>query len=501
MKKSSHHHSDQEPKYITEAKDSWLRSQYPAEDVDRTDMFKPFWRRKRTWLVLLAVMLSALCYFFLPLDKEALSEDGLEPEMVRRGLSVFVLIAALWLTEAMSLAATALLVPVVAALFGLSPMENTLKSFAHPLIFLFLGGFALASAMAYQGIDRWIAGKLIRLGGGGFIPVALLMFSGTALLSMWMSNTATAAMMVPLVIGVLRQLPKEAIKHKGNAYFMLLGVAYSASIGGMGSLVGSPPNGIAASALGVSFLGWLKVGLPAVLLLLPLMWLVLFSLCKPTRGVRVEFPEEKFRFNKQRVTMLVLFAFTALGWVFSRQLGTLVGVAKGMDTMVALLAIFLLLFLRVVRWRDIEKGSDWGVLLLFGGGIALSGVLGSSGASAFLAGQLESLVRQWPALALALAVTLFVIFLTELSSNTASAALLVPIFVTVATDIGLEASALVVPLALAASCAFMLPVATPPNAIIFATKKVPQREMMKVGLVLNIVFALALAVYAKLWLM
>lgn len=464
-------------------------------------MFRPFFQRRRTWLVLLAVALSALCYFLLPLDRGALEADGLDPELVRKGLSIFVLIAVLWLTEALSLAATALLVPVVATAMGVAPLDASLKSFAHPLIFLFLGGFALAAAMAYQGIDRWIAGKLVRMGGGGFIPVSLLLFSGTALLSMWMSNTATAAMMVPLVLGILRQLPKEQMKHKGNAYFILLGVAYSASIGGMGTLVGSPPNGIAASALGVTFMGWLKFGLPAVLLLLPLMWGVLAGVCKPARGLKVELPKEKFRFNTQRVTMLVIFFLTATGWMFSRQLGAWFGVKSGMDTLVALAAIFVLIFFRVVRWRDIEKGSDWGVLLLFGGGIALSGVLASSGASAFLAGKLEQLVHSWPPLALAFAVVLFVIFLTELSSNTASAALLVPIFMTVSKDLGMAPPALVVPLALAASCAFMLPVATPPNAIIYATKKVPQREMMKVGLVLNIVFSIALALYTKLWLM
>lgn len=486
---------------IIDGKNSWLRSEYPEEDVVGTDMFQPFFKRKRTLHVGLSLLLAALCYFFLPLNPEHLQELGLTEDKVRTGLTIFTLIGALWLTEAMPLSATALLVPVLATLTGLSDMKTSMSNFAHPLIFIFFGGFALAAAMAYQGIDRWVAERLIRLGKGHFIRSSILLFGATAMLTMWMSNTATAAMMVPIVIGIIRALPPEAASNVKNNYFLLLGIAYSASIGGMGTLVGSPPNGIAASALDLSFVDWLKFGIPAVLIMLPLMVWLLVILCRPSKGIRIPTQKTVFRFNNQRRITLLIFLLTAGGWIFSGSLSQMAGVKSDFDTIVALVAVFMMLLFRVVRWRDIDEGIEWGVLLLFGGGIALSAVLGSSGASTFLADALKNLIGGWSGFGVALAVTFFVIMLTELSSNTATAALLVPIFMTVAVAMGMSSESLVIPLALASSCAFMLPVATPPNAIVFATKRIPQREMMRVGIVLNLVFSVALAIYSKLFLM
>ena len=216
----------------------------------------------------IALMLAIA--LFLPLAPEAKVLEGLDAGLVRLGLALFVGIAFLWMTEALPLAITALLVPVIAAVMGLSDVKDSLASFAAPPIFLFLGGFALASALSAQGIDRWLAGKLAQLGKGKFIPVCLYLFAGTALLSMCVSNTATTAMMIPLALGIISQFRTEGAAPK-NTYFLLLGVAYAASIGGLGTLVGSPPNGIAAKALGVSFSEWLKFGIPAVIILLPAM--------------------------------------------------------------------------------------------------------------------------------------------------------------------------------------------------------------------------------------
>ncbi len=500
-KRSREPEEESDTSHVTDVKNSWLRSGYPEEDVVGTDMFQPFLKRKRTLYVGLSLLLATLCYFFLPLDPEHLQELGLKEESVRIGLTIFTLIGALWLTEAMPLSATALLVPVLATLTGLSDMKTAMANFAHPLIFIFFGGFALAAAMAYQGIDRWVAERLIRLGKGHFILSSILLFGTTAALSMWMSNTATAAMMIPIVIGILRALPPEAAANVKNNYFLLLGIAYSASIGGIGTLVGSPPNGIAASALKLSFVDWMKFGIPAVIILMPLMVWLLMLLCRPSKGILIATKTTIFQFNNHRRITLVIFLLTACGWIFSGSLSERLGVKSDFDTIIALVAVFLLLLFRVVRWRDIDQGSDWGVLLLFGGGIALSSVLGSSGASTFLADGLKTLIGGWSGFGVALAVAFFVIMLTELSSNTATAALLVPIFMNVAVAMNMSAESLVIPLALASSCAFMLPVATPPNAIVFATKRIPQRQMMRVGIVLNIVFAVALAIYSKLFFM
>ncbi len=433
----------------------------------------------------LALMLAIA--LFLPLTPEAKALEGLDPRLVRLGLALFVGIAFLWMTEALPLAITALLVPVAAAVMGLAGVKDALASFAAPPIFLFLGGFALASALSAQGIDRWLAGKLAQLGKGKFIPVCLYLFGGTALLSMCVSNTATTAMMIPLALGIISQFRTEGAAPK-NTYFLLLGVAYAASIGGLGTLVGSPPNGIAAKALGVSFSEWLKFGIPAVIVLLPAMVATLHFLLKPSNeGGAIEVKAERFDFTPQRKITLAIFAAAALGWIFGTPLGKLLGISD-IDTWVALAAIGLLAATRVVSWRQIEEGTDWGVLLLFGGGLALSAVLGSSGASLFMARLLGGAMGEWPLWAIIMGVVAFVIFLSELASNTATAALLVPIFMAMALEFDIDAAKLVLPVTIAASCGFMLPVGTPPNAMVFATGRIPQRSMIRVGFVMDLVF-------------
>jgi sodium-dependent dicarboxylate transporter 2/3/5 len=434
-----------------------------------------------------SILLLLAIAFLLPLQQESAALAGLDPQKVRLGLALFACIAFLWMTEALPLAVTALFVPVLAAAMGIGGMKATLESFAHPLIFVFLGGFALATALCAQGLDRWLAEKIGRLGKGRFIPVCLWLFAGTAVLSMWISNTATTAMMLPLALGILNQTTPGG-NRAGNTYFLLLGLAYSASIGGLGTIVGSPPNGIAAKQLGISFSEWMLFGIPAVVLLLPVMIFVLRFLFKPEdQEIRIPEKAERFGFTGKRPVTLIIFAVTALAWMFSGNLGEHLGI-DNMETWVAIAAIIALAASKSVTWQELEEGTDWGVLLLFGGGLALSSVLGASGASIFLARALGATIDAWPLWALVAALVGFVIFLTELSSNTASAALLVPIFYSMAKESGLPANQLVLPLALAASCAFMLPVATPPNAIVFGSGRVPQRTMMKTGFVLNLLF-------------
>jgi sodium-dependent dicarboxylate transporter 2/3/5 len=437
--------------------------------------------------VTIGIALMLAIALFLPLAPEAKALEGLDPRLVRLGLALFVGIAFLWMTEALPLAITALLVPVLAAVMGLSGVKDSLASFAAPPIFLFLGGFALASALSAQGIDRWLAGKLAQLGKGKFVPVCLYLFAGTALLSMCVSNTATTAMMIPLALGIISQFRTEGAAPK-NTYFLLLGVAYAASIGGLGTIVGSPPNGIAAKALGVSFSEWLKIGIPAVLVLLPAMVATLHFLLKPSNeGGAIEVKAERFDFTPQRKITLAIFTAAALGWIFGTPLGKLLGISD-IDTWVALAAIGLLAATQVVSWQEIQNGTDWGVLLLFGGGLALSAVLGSSGASLFMARLLGGAMGAWPLWAIIMGVVTFVIFLSELASNTATAALLVPIFMAMALEFDVDAAKLVLPVTIAASCGFMLPVGTPPNAMVFATGRIPQRSMIRVGFVMDLVF-------------
>jgi sodium-dependent dicarboxylate transporter 2/3/5 len=410
------------------------------------------------------------------------------PEALRAGLALFALIGGLWMTQALHLSITALLVPLLAVLSGRMGVREALASFAHPIIFLFLGGFALAAALQRHELDRALALAVMRLAGGQRVRAVLLLFGLTALLSMWISNTASAAMMLPLALGLLRDdAASDTTIGTREKAFVLLGLAYSASIGGMGTLVGSPPNAIAAAQAGIGFAQWLLIGLPLVALLLPLMIGVLYLVLRPRLHGRIAVTHEAMVWTRERRTTMVVFTLTAAAWVASAPIGRMLGIGAEVDSVIALAAIIALVASGTLGWPELEQRTQWGVLLLFGGGLALSQVMGASGASRFLAEQLLALLQGAPVPLLLLGMVAFVVFLTELVSNTASAALLIPIFLGVASALGLPPQLLAAAIAVAASCAFMLPVATPPNAIVFATGQVSQATMMRCGLALNLV--------------
>lgn len=410
-------------------------------------------------------------------------------DTLRAGLAIFVFIGALWLTQALPLTLTALLVPVCAVLSGLMSVQQALAPFAHPIIFLFLGGFALAAALSRHGLDRLLARRVMALAGGRRLRAHLLLFGLVAALSMWISNTAAAVMALPLALGLL-----PATADTRERTFVLLGVAYSASIGGIGTLVGSPPNAIAAAQAGIGFAEWMRFGIPAVLLLMPLMVGVLWLLLRPpVDGDAPLQTEEHHAWTPGSLLTLVVFACAVLAWVFGAPLGRLLGVAGDIDALIALIVLSALVAGRAVEWKDVERQTEWGVLLLFGGGLALGAVLGSSGASSYLSDRLLSVMADAPGWLIVLGVVAFVVMLTELVSNTATAALLVPLLVALAPDVGLDPRGLAVAAAISASCAFMLPVATPPNALVFGTGAVAARDMMRCGLLLNLVCILVIS--------
>lgn len=415
-----------------------------------------------------------------------------------KGLALLVFVAILWLTEALHVTVTALLVPILAISLGLVATKTALAEFANPTIFLFFGGFALATALHIQKLDRMIANKIMALANGRLFLASIYLFSITAFLSMWMSNTATAAMMLPLAMGVLSQMDRE---ENHNTYvFILLGIAYSANIGGMGTLVGSPPNAIVASQLKLTFSDWLQYGLPVMFILMPLMIGTLYLIFKPKLNARFEKSFETIEMNKPRIITLTIFILIALCWVFSSQINpvisTLLGLEKkiaSFDSVIALLAAVAICSTGVATWKQIQDNTDWGVLMLFGGGLTLSAVLRDSGASKILADGIVFLIEGGHFYVIGLLVATFIIFLTEFTSNTASAALLVPIFISIAQSLGMPELGLALIIGLGASCAFMLPVATPPNAIVFGTGEIKQSEMVKAGVVLNIVSILVIA--------
>lgn len=448
--------------------------------------------RRAGIILLINIILFFVLLTTLPFEQNA-----------NKGLALLTFIGILWLTEAVHVTITALLVPILAIALGLVSTSAALASFANPTIFLFFGGFALATALHIQGLDKIIANKIMNLAKGKLFLAVLYLFSVTAFLSMWMSNTATAAMMLPLAMGILSKMDK---KSGHNTYvFVLLGIAYSASIGGMGTIVGSPPNAIVASQLKISFAQWMMYGLPVMVLMMPLMIGSLYITFKPKLNTTFEKTFEEKSLHQKQYIALAIFIIIALCWVFSGQinplLSSLFGLEKNMasfDSIVALIAAVAICTTRVATWDDIQKNTDWGVLMLFGGGLTLSAVLRDSGASKVLADMVVTVIEGKHIYLIGLVVAAFIIFLTEFTSNTASAALLVPIFISIAETLDMPPLGLSLIIGLGASCAFMLPVATPPNAIVFGTGQIKQSEMIRAGIRLNILSVFLIGTIAYL---
>ena len=428
--------------------------------------------------VVAAALISWVVYSVLPYDIPA-----------NKGLAILLFVAILWFTEALHITVTALIVPVLAAVSGVPGMgtKQALAGFADPIIYIFFGGFALAIAL-------W----LISLSRGSMLVSVLALFAVTAFLSMWISNTATTAMMLPLAMGMMSHLDPE--KDRKTFVFVLLGIAYASSVGGLGSLVGSPPNAIAAKALGLDFRGWMNYGLPMMLALMPLVLFSMYVVLRPDFSRKVDIGDsEPIPWNLPRLLTLLVFIVTAIAWILGAQIKSTFGIDSP-DTVVALAAAVTVVVLGLVTWRDVAANTDWGVLLLFGGGIALSSLLDKSGASLALGQALASQFVTTHPFIVILAVSAFIIMLTEFTSNTASAALLVPVFASIATQLNLPKEALVMVIGIGASCAFMLPVATPPNAIVFGTGLIKQREMMQVGMLLNVLSIILVTLWAYFFL-
>ena len=442
------------------------------------------WLFTRNSMILIGnFMLFALLLNTLPFESQ-----------VNTGLSILVFVAVLWLTEAIHVSITALLVPLLAVLFGVFNTPAALANFSNPIIFLFLGGFALAAALNKQELDKAIADKVLLIAKGKMSVAVFMLFGVSAGLSMWISNTATTAMMLPLVLGIMNKVDQS--EDRNTYVFVLLGIAYCASIGGIATLVGSPPNAIAAAEVGLSFTEWMALGLPISMILLPIAMLILYVMTKPKLNHKFELDHAPVEWTNRKKITLSIFLLTVTLWIFGKPINAMIGGFSKFDSLVAIGAIVLLGASRAVEWKDVEKTTDWGVLILFGGGICLSNILKATGTSVFLAHSISGFLETAGVLLTILTVVAFVVFLTEFASNTASAALLVPVFATIAEALGMSPVILSALIAVAASCAFMLPVATPPNAIVFGSGHIKQKEMMRIGMVLNLVCILVLTLFA-----
>lgn len=399
-----------------------------------------------------------------------------------------------WVTEPLPIPITALLPLGLLPLLGVLTPREVAQAYGNELVLLLAGGFMLSTAMERCGVHRRLALAMVRAFGrrsalgltAGFVFAA-------GSLSMWISNTATALMLLPVALAVLqaRQDPRLAVP-------LILGIAYGANIGGLGTPIGTPPNLIfmqvyeQSTGTRIGFLQWMSWGLPAVLLFLPLtaLWLG-----RGLRGVEATPPEPPGPWTPAERRVLSVFALTALAWItrsepFGGWSGWL-GLEQANDASVALLAVVLMACLpdgrggRLLDWETASR-IPWGALVLFGGGIAIASAFASSGLSALLAAQLVGL-QALPLLLMVALITTGMIFLTELTSNTASAALMMPILAAAGLAAGVDPALFMVPAAMAATCAFMLPVGTAPNAIAYASGYVSAARMLREGFVLNLI--------------
>lgn len=430
-----------------------------------------------------------------------------------RALGLTWLMAVFWMAEILPLAVTALLPIVLAPALGLAEVGSITRHYGHPLIFLFLGGFMLGLAMERWRLHERIAlHTLSAMGGTPARELAGFMLA-TAFLSMWVSNTATTIMMLPIALSVVHLKGMKSAS-EGNPYAvaLLLGIAYAASIGGIATLIGTPPNALLAAYLSsqhevdIGFAQWMIIGVPVCVVMLLLTWIWLSQVVARgfTAGTASGASEHNGRelFHQRLITMgapsamerrvAVVFGLTAAAWIFQPVLARLFPAVSITDSGIAIACAVLLHALpagngkgsRLMDWETSQR-LPWGVLLLFGGGLALAAVIQESGLAEAIALQL-SVLKGLPIIIAIGIVTLTVIFLTEVTSNTATTAAFLPLLGALALAIGLPVEALAVPAALAASCAFMLPVATPPNAIVFGSGEITIKQMASAGLILSI---------------
>ena len=452
-----------------------------------------------------------------------LESQGLSPEAWKvMGLGFWMI--TWWATEATPIPVTALLPIIVYPLSGVASVVDATAPYASPIIFLFMGGFLIALGLEKHNLHRRIALNLIKITGTHANGIILGFMISTAFLSMWISNTATTVMMLPIamsVIGLLESSDKrltEGSHQKAFSMFslaLLLSIAYSANVGGTATIIGTPPNVVLVGYLNefldyeVEFSRWLLIGIPISLVLLGGIYVLLTYVLFPSRLGEIEGSKQVIQqqlrdlgnLSKEEKLVTFVFLLTAFGWIFKKYINMAIGADLLNDTVTAMTGGILMFLMPVnlkkgeflMKWSD-TINLPWGILILFGGGLSLARGMESTGLIQLIGESIAG--NDFSIVILTTLLITTMLFMTEVMSNVALTTIFIPVVIGIAQGLNIEPIALAIPVALASSCAFMMPISTPPNAIVFASGRIKIKQMMRAGFILNIVSILILAIAA-----
>ncbi len=435
-------------------------------------------------------------------------------------LAVAIWMVAWWITEAVSISVTALIPLAIFPLLGIMDMKTVSANYGSPIVFLFFGGFVMALALEKVNLHRRIALNIIRFTGTTPDKVILGFMLATASLSMWISNTATTVVMLPIALSVIELLINDengfTSKDRNFALCLMLGIAFSANVGGIATIIGTPPNIVMTGFMEqeydmqISFLKWMLMGVPFSCLIIGLIYFVLVKLIYPS-GLS-ELPEsDKIidaelaklgKVQKRERRVIIIFLITIFLWIFRSYVNDLIpfiNLSNAGISMLAALALFSIPFEFnkgefSLEWKDTVR-LPWGILILFGGGLSLASGLSSTGVIDFI-GNMVATSGFNNIFIIASFLILIMLFMTELMSNVALVAIFCPVVAGIAIGLDYEVLHLMIPVTMASSCAFMLPMATPPNAIIFASGYVKVHEMAKAGVILNLISVLIIILFS-----
>jgi len=467
---------------------------------DRLPFFKFFHRlsprRQRTFKLVLPFV-SLVVFVLLPLDLDRHVQDA---------LGIFLCIAMMWTFESLPLPATALLVPVLLTLFGVFPAAQALEPYADPVVFLMIGGLIMAEAIRLNGLDKRMAYIMVLRARGNRDRTLLFLMASSAFLSMWISNTAAVAILIPVVLGISSRMKGAG----GNVTIrMLLGIGIGSAAGGMMTVTGSAPNAIAAALLSqeaeFTFLDWMTIGVPVGLTILIMAWFLLTRLF-PSRGERLETERLENELKEmgalktgERRTLMVFLPTVAL-WVAGANIASWLGLPASFMSaaVVALVASVALFMARALEWEN-ARTISWDVFLIIGSGLALGEGLAYSGAAQWMADGLGGALLGTHLIVVLLVVAFVTVVITNFISNTATAAMFIPILLGLSIALDVSPELLVLTCGLSVSLSFITPIGTPPFTLIYATKKVSRRSMAKAGLVITVPAVVAVCLLLMLY--